>query len=148
MPTLPVTTKDPPTPRFPVKDKLLKVGEEVVAISWMVLTAPELTVKLVELKEATPLVVVEASMPATVNVPPKDTGDPETEMPVPAVAETLIDEFSSSEFWMDPAGRTTEPPLTKSPPDNTVPEVTVRDCPTPTLPATLRDEPIPTNPEK
>ncbi len=38
-----------------------KVGLDVVAMFWIVLTAPELTLKLVELKEAIPLVVVVAS---------------------------------------------------------------------------------------
>ena len=126
-PTLPVVTNDPPTPKLPVKDKLLKVGDEAAAISWIVLTAPEETEKLVELNEATPLTVVEASIPAKVKVPPKDKGDPETEIPVPEVALMVTEEFSSSELLMDPEGKTTDPPLTKSPPDNTVPEVTVND---------------------
>jgi hypothetical protein len=38
-----------------------KVGEEEVAIPWIVLTAPFVTVKLVELNEAKPLTVVLAS---------------------------------------------------------------------------------------
>src|SRR3989338_8365659 len=97
-PTLPVTTKDPPTPTLPVKVKLEKVGEEVVVISWMVLTAPDETVKLVELKEATPLTEVEASIPAMVKVPPKETGEPETDSPVPEVADTLIKKSSTLVF--------------------------------------------------
>src|SRR3989344_1982777 len=124
-----------PIPKLPeVRLNPTKVGVEVVAISWIVLTAPELTEKLVELNDATPLTEVEASIPATVSVPPSETGEPETVIPVPAVAETVIAEFSSSEFWMEPAGNTTEPPETFNPPDNTVPEVTVKDPPIPTLP--------------
>jgi hypothetical protein len=38
-----------------------KVGEEEVAIPWIVLTAPFVTVRLVELNEAKPLTVVLAS---------------------------------------------------------------------------------------
>jgi len=152
-PTLPVVTNDPPTPRFPDKVKLVKegetkVGEEEVEISWMVLTAPELTVKLVELKDATPLTEVEASIPAMVKVPPNDTGEPDTDSPVPAVPVTVIDEFSSSELLIDPAGSTTDPPVTASPPDSTVPEVTLRDFPIPKLPEISMEEPTPTNPEK
>jgi len=138
-----------PTPTFPeVVFKPTKVGVAEVAISWMVLTAPEETEKLVELKEATPLTVVEASIPATVSVPPSETGDPDTEMPVPAVAETMMEEFSSSEFWMEPAGKTTDPPLTVKPPDMTAAEVVVNELPIPTLPDTFNEDPIPTKSEK
>src|SRR3989338_443591 len=138
-----------PIPKLPeLKLSPTKVGEEVVAISWIVLTAPLLTEKLVELKLASPLTEVEASIPETVSVPPKETGEPETDSPVPAVAETVMEEFSSSEFWMEPVGNTTEPPLTSSPPDSTVPEVTVKLCPIPTLPETFMDDPTPRKPEK
>lgn len=110
MPTLPVVVFNP-----------VKVGVEEVDISWMVLTAPELTEKLVELKEATPLTEVEASIPERVTVPPKETGDPETEIPVPEVADTLMDELARYEFKMEPEGRDSA-------------DETVRDPPIPTLP--------------
>ena len=54
--------------------------------------------KLVELNEATPFVVVVASTPAIVSVPPNDTGEPETDIPVPAVGVTVIDELASCPF--------------------------------------------------
>lgn len=36
-----------------------------------------------------------ASIPATVSVPPSETGEPETEIPVPAVGVTVIEELAS-----------------------------------------------------
>jgi hypothetical protein len=44
-----------------VNERALKVGELVVAMFWMVLTAPAVTVKFVELKDAIPFALVEAS---------------------------------------------------------------------------------------
>ena len=73
----------------------VKIGEAPVLIFWVVFTAPLETEKLVELKEATPFVVVVASIPATVSVPPSDTGEPETEIPVPAVGVTVIEELAN-----------------------------------------------------
>jgi len=148
---------------------LLKEGEEVVAISWMVLTAPETTEKLAELKEATPLTEVVASMPATVNVPPKETGEPETDNPVPEVAETLIEELTRYEFKMELLGKDSPEETVNDPPIPTLPvvpkvaaemllvtdnesriaaEETVKDWPIPTLPETFKDDPMPTKPEK
>ena len=128
----------------------------------LIVTSPEVTAKLVELKEATPLIVSVASIPATVKVPPKDTGEPETEIPVPAVAETVMEEFSSSELLTDPAGRITDPPETSKPPDKLTPEVTVKDDPIATLPEVVKvvrlvvvalsparlDSPVTFNPDK
>jgi len=63
-----------------------------------VFTAPPETLKFVALNEATPFIAVVASTPAIVNIPPKDTGDPDTEIPVPAVGVTVIDAFVNEEL--------------------------------------------------
>ena len=107
-------------------------------------TPAEVTVK----DDPTPTLPVRLDSPATVKVPPSETGEPDTVSPVPAVADTVMAEFSSSEFWMEPAGKTTDPPVTAKPPDNTVPEVTVKLWPIPTLPETFMEDPIPKKPEK
>ncbi len=148
-PTFPpanIPNNDPPDVKdgvVPVKDKAallpdrvnpVNAGLDEVAISWIVLTAPDETVKFVELKLATPLTAVVASIPAKVKVPPKDTGEHETDNPVPAVVETVMEEFSNSELLILPLGNITDPPETYNPACRTVPELTVNDDPRPTLP--------------
>ncbi len=105
MPKTPETSVKTTAPAVLRPDNVrpVKVGEAEVAMFWMVLTAPEETEKLVELNEATPLTAVVASMPATVRVPPSDTGDPDTETPVPAVAETVILELARSPLATEPS---------------------------------------------
>lgn len=78
-------------------------------------TAPLATLKFVELKEATPFTIVLASIPASVRVPPKATGEPDTEIPVPAVGVTVTVELARAEFAIELAGNATLPEEMVSP---------------------------------
>ena len=60
-------------PVAPVRDKLVKVGLDDVAMFWIVLTTPEATEKLVELNSDRPKALVEASWIVTVEPTPVES---------------------------------------------------------------------------